>query len=57
MSLALYLDVHVPILISESLRRRGLDILTSQDDKTAMRELVAYWNRGRKLKMRMKAQK
>ena len=34
MSLALYVDVHVPIVVTESLRRRGLDVLTSQDDGT-----------------------
>jgi predicted nuclease of predicted toxin-antitoxin system len=35
MPIPLYMDVHVPILITESLRRRGLDVLTSQDDGTA----------------------
>jgi Domain of unknown function (DUF5615) len=34
MSMALYVDVHVPIVVTESLRRRGLDVLTSQDDGT-----------------------
>jgi hypothetical protein len=34
MALALYVDVHVPIVVTESLRRRGLDVLTSQDDGT-----------------------
>jgi hypothetical protein len=34
MSLALYMDVHVPIAITEALRRKGLDILRSQDDGT-----------------------
>jgi hypothetical protein len=29
-----YMDVHVPAAITEGLRRRGLDILTSQDDGT-----------------------
>ncbi|MFO0890014.1 MAG: DUF5615 family PIN-like protein [Isosphaeraceae bacterium] len=38
MPLALYMDVHVPILISESLRRRGLDVLTSQEDGTATQD-------------------
>jgi len=32
MSLALYMDVHVPMAITEALRRKGLDILRSQDD-------------------------
>ena len=35
MSLALYMDVHVPMAVTEALRRRGLDILTSQNDGTA----------------------
>jgi uncharacterized protein (DUF433 family) len=30
--LRLYMDVHVPAPISESLRRRGIDVLTSQED-------------------------
>jgi hypothetical protein len=29
------MDVHIPLAVTESLRRRGLDILTSQDDGTA----------------------
>lgn len=28
----LYMDVHVPSAITEGLRRRGIDVLTSQDD-------------------------
>lgn len=35
MPLTLYMDVHVPIVVTESLRRKGLDVLTSQDDGTA----------------------
>jgi Domain of unknown function (DUF5615) len=35
MPLALYMDVHVPMAITEALRRKRLDILTSQDDGTA----------------------
>jgi hypothetical protein len=34
MPLALYVDVHVPIVVTESLRRRGLEVMTSQDDGT-----------------------
>jgi predicted nuclease of predicted toxin-antitoxin system len=30
----LYMDVHVPSVITEGLRRRGIDVLTSQDDST-----------------------
>lgn len=30
----LYMDVHVPSAVSEGLRRRGVDVLTSQEDDT-----------------------
>jgi predicted nuclease of predicted toxin-antitoxin system len=36
--LALYMDVHVPMAVTAALLRRGLDILTSQDDGTATKE-------------------
>jgi hypothetical protein len=29
-----YMDVHVPAAIAEGLRRRGIDVLTSQEDGT-----------------------
>jgi len=29
---ALYLDVHVPAAIAAELRRRGVDVLTAQED-------------------------
>lgn len=29
----LYMDVHVPRLITEGLRRRGIDVLTAQEDE------------------------
>ncbi len=32
---SLCMDVHVPMAVTEALRRRGLDVLTSQDDGTA----------------------
>jgi hypothetical protein len=32
MSVALYMDVHVPGPITRQLRRRGVDVLTAQDD-------------------------
>ncbi len=35
MPLPLYMDVHVPMVVTEALRRRGLDILISQDDGTS----------------------
>jgi len=28
-----YMDVHIPMVITQTLRRRGLDVLTSQEDK------------------------
>jgi len=31
-SLGLYMDVHVPLPITRGLRRRGVDVLTAQDD-------------------------
>ena len=34
MPLAHYMDVHVPFAVTQGLRRRGLDVLTSQDDGT-----------------------
>jgi predicted nuclease of predicted toxin-antitoxin system len=34
MSLGLYMDVHVPLTITRGLRRRGVDVLTAQEDGT-----------------------
>jgi hypothetical protein len=34
MALRYYMDVHVPSAITAGLRRRGIDVLTSQDDGT-----------------------
>lgn len=34
MALPVYMDVHVPAAITFGLRRRGIDVLTSQDDGT-----------------------
>lgn len=34
MSLGLYMDVHVPLPITRGLRRRGVDVLTAQEDGT-----------------------
>ncbi len=33
MTLLLYMDVHVPTAITDGLRLRGIDVLTSQDDR------------------------
>jgi hypothetical protein len=35
MPLSIYMDVHVPAAITAGLRRRGIDVLTSQADGTA----------------------
>ena len=35
MPMAIYMDVHIPIAITEGLRRRKIDVLTSQEDGTA----------------------
>jgi hypothetical protein len=35
MSLLIYMDVHVPLAVTEGLRRRKIDVLTSQEDATA----------------------
>jgi hypothetical protein len=34
MALTFYLDVHIPFAVMHGLRRRGIDVLTSQDDGT-----------------------
>ena len=34
MTLAYYMDQHVPAAITKGLRRRGIDVLTTQDDGT-----------------------
>jgi hypothetical protein len=36
MSLAVYMDVHVPLAITEGLRRRAIDVITSQEDQTTL---------------------
>jgi predicted nuclease of predicted toxin-antitoxin system len=38
LTLALYMDVHVPMAVTETLRRKRLDVLTSQDDETAAQD-------------------
>jgi hypothetical protein len=35
MSLGLYMDVHAPRPITRGLRRRGVDVLTAQEDGAA----------------------
>jgi len=34
MALRFYMDMHVPAAITQGLRRRGIDVLTSQEDGT-----------------------
>ena len=34
MTLSYYVDVHVPAAVTEGLRRRGIDVFTSQEDGT-----------------------
>lgn len=36
MSVAIYMDVHVPRAITVALRARGVDVLTAQQDQAAM---------------------
>ena len=36
MSLALYMDVHVPAAITRGLRRRSVEVLTAQEDGTGL---------------------
>ncbi len=38
MSLRFYMDVHVPQAITDELRRRGVDVLTAQEDGQAEAE-------------------
>lgn len=38
MSLQLFMDVHVPIAITQQLRRRGIDVLSAQEDGSAERD-------------------
>jgi len=35
MSVALYMDLHVPAAITRGLRRRSVEVLTAQEDGTA----------------------
>lgn len=34
MAITLYMDVHIPQVITDQLRRRGVDVLTAFDDET-----------------------
>lgn len=45
MTLHLYMDVHVPAAIAEGLRRRGVDVVTCQEDGTSTHEDEALLQR------------
>jgi hypothetical protein len=45
MPLAVYADVHVPAAVTDGLRRRGIDVLTSQQDGTRRAEDVLLLQR------------
>ena len=49
MSLRLYVDVHVPLAITEALRQRGVDVLTAQDDGKGRLEDAALLDRANDL--------
>jgi hypothetical protein len=36
MAVALYMDVHVHLAVTEQLRRRGIDVLTAQEDGSTL---------------------
>ena len=49
MSLGLYMDVHAPQPITRGLRRRGVDVLTAQEDGTARAPDPELLHRAREL--------
>ena len=49
MSVALYMDVHVPSAITAGLRLRGVDVLTSQEDDTRRLSDTALLDRAKEL--------
>jgi hypothetical protein len=49
MGVKLYMDVHVPEVITNQLRRRGVDVLTAQDDEAATLEDADLLERSRVL--------
>jgi hypothetical protein len=49
MSVALYMDVHVPRAISEQLRRRGVDVLTADEDGSTLAEDASLLTRCQQL--------
>jgi hypothetical protein len=49
MPLPVYMDVHVPAAITAGLRRRGIDVLTSQEDGSDVGQMSRCWNARRSL--------
>ena len=49
MSVALYMDVHVPRPITRGLRQRGVEVLTAQEDGTARWEDPALLDRAKEV--------
>ncbi len=49
MALAFYMDVHVPAAITDSLRRREIDVLTRQEDNTRTASDVGLLTRSTEL--------
>ena len=48
MGVKLHMDVHVPAVITDQLRRRNVDVLTAQDDGTTESEDTDLQERARK---------
>lgn len=49
MALALFMDVHVPAALTYQLRRRGVDVLTAQEDNASRRPDAELLNRATEL--------
>ncbi len=49
MPLTLYMDVHIPLAITDGLRRRQIDVLTSQEDGTTRLEDESLLTRANEL--------
>jgi hypothetical protein len=49
MAQGLYMDVHVPSAVTDGLRRRGVDVLTSQEDATRTADDEALLERATEL--------
>lgn len=50
MSQKLYMDVHVPLAVTRALRRKGYDVVTAQEDGSAMLPDDLLLNRAGELK-------